>query len=138
MCSNSCKCIFNSRHFSIQILWAKYVHTKCWRAQRIPQKKPDDIPTGHSNCQWQSSGSFYLWFRRWHVIQWKVDQPVWWKCRHESFRRLVRVLQCSSSSYFMLIHFYRIRQIPCRARETRAKKLFSDGRFCTWTRVFFL
>ena len=53
--------------------------------------------------------------------------------RHESFRRLVRVLQSSSSPYFMFvfwkdnprgIHFYRIRQIPCRTRGTRAQKLF--------------
>ena len=57
----------------------------------------------------------------WNVTYWKAEQPVWWKCRHESFRRLVRILQCSSSPYFFKkkdnpkgIHFYRI-----RARGTR-------------------
>ena len=68
----------------------------------------------------------------WNVAYWKAKQPVWWKCRHDSFRRLVCVLQCSSSTYFMFfwkdnpggIHFYQIWQIPCRARGTRAQKLF--------------
>ena len=59
--------------------------------------------------------------------------PVWWACRHLSFRRLERVLQYSFSPYLLFlinanpqrIHSNQIRQLSCHTRETRAHWLLS-------------
>ena len=59
--------------------------------------------------------------------------PVWWGCRHQSFRRLQRVLHGLFSPYLMFfikanprrVHSHQMRQLPCRARGTRAFMLFS-------------
>ena len=87
----------------------------------------------------------------WNVAYWKAEPHVWWKCRHESFRRLVRVLQCSSSPYCMCL----FEQTSTRntflsnstnsmsyTRNPSTKAILTPtvphGRICTWARVFIL